>query len=454
MKKFLLVVLATSLQLHAQTIGVEAFATGFTGVTEITNAGDERLFVAQQNGQIRIVDPTGQINPTPFLTISNLITSSGEAGLLGLAFHPNYIENGYFYVNYSQSGTLATKIARYQVNPNNPDQALADSGTVLLTIEQPFSNHNGGCLRFGPDGYLYIATGDGGSAGDPGNRAQNTMELLGKMLRIDVDNEELYAIPSTNPYVEGGGALEIFYTGMRNPWKFAFDSETGELWIADVGQNAVEEINKVQAPYSPGLNFGWRCYEGNVPYNTNGCQSASSYFMPIAQYNHGSNLCSITGGTVHRNELYPGLNGKYFFGDYCSNRIGTVDQAGTLTWHTVTGFGGNTRVFGEDINGQLYVNSGASAIMKIVDLDQTGLPDTNRAAFEIAPNPVKDELYIRSLTNESISKVYCYSLDGKTIEINARTSEVYDLSGLQSGIYFLQLETSAGLKNSYRIVKE
>lgn len=454
MKKLLLSLLFIPLLGQAQTIGVEDFATGFTGITDITHAGDDRLFVTQQNGQIRIVNSTGQINTTPFLNISNLITASGEAGLLGLAFHPNYQENGYFYLNYSQQGTYATRIARYQVNPNNPDLALSDSGVILLTISQPYSNHNGGCLRFGPDGYLYIGMGDGGSGGDPGNRAQNNNELLGKMLRIDVDNGELYAIPADNPFASNGqGAPEIFATGMRNPWKFSFDRETGDLWIADVGQNEIEEINKMTQPLTPGLNYGWRCYEGNIPYNTNGCQSAASYTMPFTQYSQQSGLCSITGGYVHRNDLYPGLNGKYILGDYCSNRLATVDEQGNLTWHIIAGFNGNVRSFGEDQNGQLYVNSG-NAIMKIVDLAQNDLTNYHQAPFAIAPNPAREMIQIRSLGNDQLAQVVCFSLEGKQLELRPIDQQTYSTAHLQAGVYFLQLQTEQAKSYTYRLVIE
>jgi glucose/arabinose dehydrogenase len=315
------VVLLTTIS-FAQTIGLQTFATGFSNPVAIVNAGDSRLFVVQRGGAIRILNANGTINATNFLTLtSSTIVSGGERGLLGLAFHPNYATNGYFYVNYTRASDGATVIARYNVSAN-PDVADASSAQVLLTIAQPFSNHNGGSLVFGPDGYLYIGMGDGGSGGDPDNYGQNINSLLGKMLRIDVDSGSPYAIPAGNPYAGATpGADEIWAVGMRNPWKFSFDKQTGDLWIADVGQNAREEINKA-ASTAAGLNYGWRCYEANIPYNTNGCQSASNYFMPVANYALGNGYCSITGGYVYRGSTYPNMVGKYFFSDYCSNRIG------------------------------------------------------------------------------------------------------------------------------------
>ncbi|WP_321539555.1 PQQ-dependent sugar dehydrogenase [Flavobacterium piscinae] len=251
------------------------------------NAGDDRLFVVQRGGLIRIVNPNGTVNTTPFLSLTSIITAGGERGLLGLAFHPDYATNGRFYVNYTRSGDGATVIARYNVSDTDENIANANSGEILLTIAQPFSNHNGGSLNFGPDGYLYIGMGDGGSGGDPNNYGQNLNSLLGKMLRIDVNGETGYTIPADNPYADIAGEDEIWSVGMRNPWKFSFDRQTGDLWIADVGQNAIEEINKA-ASSEAGLNYGWRCYEGNSPYNTTGCGGSSNYTFPVAQYTHAS----------------------------------------------------------------------------------------------------------------------------------------------------------------------
>jgi glucose/arabinose dehydrogenase len=240
MKKILL--LLTCLFAHVsycQTIALNSFATGFTKPVDITHAGDSRLFVVEQTGRIKILNSNGTTNTTPFLNLSALITTSGgEQGLLGLAFHPNYAINGFFFVNYTRASDGATVIAKYTVSANA--DIANTTGTVLLTIAQPFSNHNGGNIKFGPDGYLYIATGDGGSGGDPGNRAQNQNELLGKMLRIDVNSTiaPFYTSPPTNPFVGVAGADEIWATGLRNPWKFSFDTANGNLWIADVGQNA------------------------------------------------------------------------------------------------------------------------------------------------------------------------------------------------------------------------
>ena len=300
MKKLFFVCLSlVAISNYSQTINLQNFATGFSSPVEIVHPpNDSRLFVVQQGGIIKILNPNGSINATPFLTLTTAtITTGGERGLLGMAFHPNYASNGFFYLNYTNTSGN-TVVARYAVNASNPNIANT-TGTVLLTVTQPFSNHNGGGIHFGPDGYLYIGMGDGGSGGDPGNRAQNINENLGKMLRIDVDSASPYGIPPTNPYVGVAGNDEIWAIGVRNPWKFSFNRLNGDLWIADVGQNVVEEINKILSPLpNTGLNFGWRCYEGNVAYNTTGCVPLASMTAPIAVVNQNTGACSSTGGYV------------------------------------------------------------------------------------------------------------------------------------------------------------
>ena len=270
---FFLIATFFSVILPAQpTVDLELFADGFSSPVDITNAGDERLFVVEKSGRIKIVLPDGTVLPTPFLNINPIVGSAGsEQGLLGLAFHPNYASNRYFFVNYTNNSG-DTEIARYETDPANLNQALSNSGTVIMTIDQPFNNHNGGDIAFGPDGYLYIGMGDGGSGGDPGDRSQDPQELLGKMLRIDVDNGSPYGIPPDNPFINDTTVLdEIWAIGLRNPWRYSFDRETGDLWMGDVGQNEREEIDMQLASSTGGENYGWRCYEGDLPFNTSGC---------------------------------------------------------------------------------------------------------------------------------------------------------------------------------------
>ena len=353
----------------SQTLDITPFATGFTSPVEITHPKDDaRLFVLEKTGTIKILNPDGTTNPNPFLVLSSSsISTNGERGLLGMAFHPEYATNGYFYLNYTNPNGN-TVIVRYSVDVNNPDLAM-NSGTILLTVIQPASNHNGGTIKFGPDGYLYIGMGDGGGGGDPSNYAQNISSNLGKMLRIDVDSASPYGIPPTNPYVDIDGNDEIWAIGLRNPWKFSFDRLNGDLWIADVGQGKMEEINKLTSPLTAGLNFGWRCYEGTEPYNIAGCAAKETMTFPFAEYNHTQG-CSITGGYVYTGSKYPALLGKYIFADYCKNRLGIVAENGTITYTDFFENPNSFSTFGEDKDGELYVaNITNGNIYKIIDSD-------------------------------------------------------------------------------------
>jgi len=355
------------------------FASGLNQPTAIAHAGDARLFVSERRGSIRIVRPDGTVEPTPFLDISAQVDDSGiEMGLLGLAFHPDFAHNGYFYLHYTDTfgdpATIRSRVARYAVSD---DPALADpaSETILLEFTQPFANHNGGDLHFGPQGYLYIASGDGGSGGDPQNNAQNTGNLLGKILRIDVDTppgrgdgpdcdisgNARYRIPPGNAFVDGAGGAgcdEIFVLGARNPWRFSFDRETGGLWIADVGQNQYEEVNYLPPGTTGGINLGWRCFEGNEPFNQVGCDR--DYLSPVHTYSHVSGACSVTGGRVYRGTRWPPLQGQYFFADFCVPSIRALSGSPGNPDHRVVlpvGDIASPSAFGEDAAGELYVAS-------------------------------------------------------------------------------------------------
>jgi glucose/arabinose dehydrogenase len=317
---------------------------GYSSPTEVTHANDGsgRLFVVEQFGTIRIIR-NGVALATPFIDLGasglNVIAASDERGLLGLAFHPQYATNHQFYVDYTRKSDGATVIARYTASAN-ADIADPVSGTILLTIPQPESNHNGGSLKFGPDGFLYIGMGDGGGGNDQhgtiGN-AQDKFSLLGKMLRIDVDHggSNPYAIPPGNPFATGvGGLKEIFTIGMRNPWRMSFDRSTGDLWIGDVGQNAVEEVDLLPAGTGAGANLGWRIIEGN---SCTGLTAPPSLCTdptltpPILTYTHASG-CSITGGYVYRGHAVPALTGQYLYADFCSGRIWAAQKIGTAPW--------------------------------------------------------------------------------------------------------------------------
>jgi len=389
----------------------ELVASGLSSPLYVTHAPNDfdRIFIVEQPGRIRVRNNnTGQMGT--FLDIQSIVLSGGERGLLGMAFHPNYEENGYFYVSYTGSGGVS-RIARYSVNPDNPNGALANSAVVMLSVNQPFSNHNGGWIGFSPnDGYLYFSLGDGGSGGDPGNRAQNKNDLLGKMLRIDVDGTNgpggLYGIPSDNPFVGENGRDEIWAWGLRNAWRCSFDRETGALWMADVGQNAWEEINFQPGNSEGGENYGWRCYEGNAAYNLTGCAPPNTMTFPVHVYPRSGGNCSITGGLVYRGVFIPGLEGTYFYGDYCSNRIWSFsyDELGgvtNLTERTAelafpgpgAGVSGLAS-FGQDAYGEIYICSLFNGrVFKIVPVDgpfqdcnENGIED----AAEILDGSVQD----------------------------------------------------------------
>lgn len=448
MKNFTLLMLLVSGLCVSQTIGIQSFATGFSNALAIENAGDSRLFVVQQGasstpGRIRIVNSDGTVNPTDFLSLSNaIISAGGERGLLGLAFHPDYAENGYFYVNYTRASDGATVIARYTVS-SDPNIADASSGTVLLTVAQSFSNHNGGSLRFGPDGYLYIGMGDGGSGNDPQNAAQNINSNLGKMLRIDVDGGSPYVNPSDNPYVGVAGNDEIFATGLRNPWKFSFDRQTGDLWIADVGQNAVEEVNKVIGNGGPGLNYGWRCYEGNTSTGLGACTLPGPYTFPVATYSHSLG-CSITGGFVYRGTTYPNFVGKYFFTDYCSDFIGTIDSANNVVYSPGMPGSNNFRSFGEDVNGELYITNG-SVVFRVIDTSLS-TADYNQNKVLLSPNPANGTFYVSMNAENYPAQVSLFDISGKLISDRTIDSSEAALStaNLSSGMYVVRIRDNSG----------
>jgi glucose/arabinose dehydrogenase len=440
------------ISIYSQNIGLQSFATGFSSPLEITHAGDSRLFIVQKGGLIRILNANGTINPTPFLNVSSLISTSGnERGLLGLAFHPNYATNGLFFINYTNlSGN--TIIARYSVS-SDPNIANTN-GLILMTINQPYSNHNGGTLKFGPDGYLYIGMGDGGSAGDPENRAQNINQNLGKMLRIDVNSNTspFYSIPPTNPYVNISGNDEIWAIGLRNPWKFSFNRITGDLWIADVGQSAVEEVNRILSPLpNSGLNFGWRCYEGNAVYLNSGCAPASTMVFPFTQYPRSGGACSITGGYTYTGTTYPNFQNKYFYADYCDNRIRIVDAAGNVI--ISNSFSGNGfATFGEDSNGELYVagiNSGT--IFKIIDTTLSNA-DFDYSNISVIKNSTRGLFTILNATN--INSFQIFDVTGKQMFSsfgNNNDEQILDLRSFSNGIYFIKMELNTGLTYQTKI---
>ncbi|HEY5610001.1 MAG TPA: PQQ-dependent sugar dehydrogenase [Thermoanaerobaculia bacterium] len=335
---------------------------GLDSPVALTHAGDGsgRLFATLQEGRIVIIKD-GAALETPFLDVASLVSCCGERGLLSVAFHPQFEANGFFFVNYTnRSGD--TVVARYRVSATNRDVADPASASMILTIDQPFSNHNGGQLKFGPDGYLYIGMGDGGSGGDPQNRAQNLSNLLGKLLRIDVDRGSPYAIPADNPFVANAAARkEIWSYGLRNPWRFTFDRSTGDLYIADVGQNQWEEIHFQPALSRGGENYGWRIMEGAHCFNPSTNCNRTGLVLPIAEYDHSLG-CSVTGGYVYRGTKWPQFDGVYFYADYCSGRIWATARRTDGTWETtqLLDTAAMISTFGEDERGEVYVVDHAS----------------------------------------------------------------------------------------------
>jgi uncharacterized protein (TIGR03437 family) len=366
MRLLLALVLGLAVSLTAQEIRLRQIASGVVSPSDIQSANDgsERMFFVQQNGLIRIYR-NGQLIARPFLDITAKTRASGERGLLGLAFPPGFAQSQRFYVDYTDLNG-DTVIAQYRVTPDR-DVADSTSEIVLLKITQPFANHNGGQVRFGPDGYLYIGMGDGGSGGDPFGNGQNRGALLGKLLRIDVETEPGHIrIPPDNPFLNTGGTRpEIWDLGLRNPWRFSFDTATGDLWIADVGQNNYEEINFEPAGSKGAINYGWNvmegahCFEGNC--NTQGL------VQPIAEYTHGEG-CSVTGGFVYRGNTFPGLRGIYLYGDYCSGRIWGIERQGSA-WvnRLLLASGLSISTFGQDDSGEIYVADAANGVIHQIE---------------------------------------------------------------------------------------
>ncbi|HSN87287.1 MAG TPA: PQQ-dependent sugar dehydrogenase [Thermoanaerobaculia bacterium] len=353
----------------ALPVALQRVVTGLESPVSIAHAGDARLFVNLQDGRIVIV-VNGALRSEPFLDIRSLVSSGGERGLLGLAFHPRYAQNGRFFVYYTdRNGDVV--IARYQVS-GDPNRADAGSGRILIKIPQPFGNHNGGPLQFGPDGYLYAGVGDGGSGGDPSCFAQKTDTLLGKILRIDVDaNADAppwYGIPASNP-IPG---REIWASGLRNPWRISFDRLTGDLWIGDVGQNEIEEID-LQPAGAGGRNYGWKPMEGSSCFSTAACPvgtppcNSPAYTLPVLEYRHGAGDCSVTGGYVSRSRTLPHAWGAYFFGDLCSGRLWAAERRGaSRAVRRLPERAQQVTTFGEDQAGDLYLATHDGNLFRLV----------------------------------------------------------------------------------------
>lgn len=435
-----------------QDIVLIPYANNFVKPVDISHAGiagDLRLFITEKDGRIKIVLPDKSVLPVPFLDIDSRVNSSAnERGLLGLCFHPDYETNGYFYVHYSNAGGHST-ISRFKVS-NNPDIAEVDSEKILLVVNQPFNNHNAGDLEFGPDGYLYIGMGDGGSGGDPGDRSQNPKNLLGKMLRIDVNTEtENYLIPSDNPFKNNVDTLpEIWALGLRNPWRFSFDTVNNEIWIADVGQDKWEEINVAQIDQAA-LNYGWRCYEGDKIFNFSNCQTSTRFHFPAHVYVNSFDVgCSVTGGYIYRGNKYPAMSGKYVYADFCTGIFTVLARDTSGKWspeHATDLDNMEFATFGTDINGELYVAGLANGT--VFQVTSEGVNGTGQqqseSGFAVTPNPTENRLFVTFTDAKYISGTWqIFSVNDKVIfpqSIQASENEtILDTETLPAGVYVLK----------------
>lgn len=460
-----------SMALHAQYNWQEAFPSlpSFSLPLELVRAydGTNRFFVVQQRGLIYVFESAPTVSARKvFLNVTDSVSQSGsETGLLGLAFHPNYASNGYFYVNHTNTvgGQLRTYIARYKVSASNPDSADKASRFVLMTIDQPFSNHNGGKIAFGPDGYLYIGTGDGGSANDPGNRAQNRSVLLGKVLRINVDSMAQglnYAIPPSNPYYGNteGYREEVYAYGIRNPWKFSFDPVTDRLWLGDVGQDSREEVDIIVS----GGNYGWRLMEGSIcnPVVNPGCQDTAGLIRPVWDYPNAGSDISITGGYVYRGSAIPSLYGKYIFADYGSGKtwILTYEPPTPASAVLISDESNSISSFGVDTSNNLYyVAYGAGRILRLngpgVGVAQPGTTPAGFALEQNYPNPFNPvTTIIYRVVSREFVELKVFDLLGREVTTLVNEAKLpgtyqvlWDARDFPSGVYLCRMRAGAFL---------
>jgi glucose/arabinose dehydrogenase len=331
--------------------------------------GDPRLFIVEKGGRVLIVRD-GEVRERPFLDVQPLVSRGSEQGLLSMAFHPDYASNGRFFVSYTNlEGD--SRVVEYRVS-GDPDVADPSPVRAILAVEQPFSNHNGGLITFGPDRMLYVGLGDGGSGGDPEENGQDLGTLLGKILRLDVDGAPPYEVPPDNPFVGQGGARgEIWAYGLRNPWRFSFDRDTRDVFVADVGQGTLEELNAVPVAEAAGVNYGWDVTEGTRCFEpSQGCDR-TGFTLPVEEYGHSGGACSVTGGYVYRGSALPRLRGVYFYGDFCAGFVRSFRFSGGAAvmgddWPQLAPAEGQLSSFGEDAAGELYVLSGAGSVYKVV----------------------------------------------------------------------------------------
>ena len=436
------------------TLGFNKILSGLSSPVDIRNAGDssQRIFIVEQQGDVRVYK-NGKLLKKPFLNISNLVKYNGEQGLLSIAFHPNYKNNRAFYIYYNNVNGDIT-LARYFTSRTNLDSADASSGVILFSKPKPgdFGNHNGGTLQFGKDGYLYLSIGDGGGAGDPFNNAQNGQSFFGKMLRLKVlvYTAPYYTIPPDNPFVNDPNVLdEIYFLGLRNPWKWSFDRQTANMWIGDVGQDSIEEID-FRRPLGGGANFGWRCYEGTHPYNSNGCKQKSAYVFPLFQYHHDVSTggATVIGGYVYRGTKFPGLHGYYICADYISANAWKIKSNGTGGWNVYLQKGVPAGIvsFGENEAGELYASTRSGDIYHVVVINNfvettPEVTKINTTTF-IYPTLV-DNRTITLVLNDVFYTIRLLDMSGHEVmrkDIAGVTGKItLHLSGIKAGMYIAEL---------------
>lgn len=462
---------------HLPQLELAPFADGFKYPIDVENCGDSRLFVVERLGTIWAIDSTGKkLTNKPFLDITDEVftvfpNGYDERGLLGMAFHPNFPDSPYFYVNYIGLDSNS-HISRFTVNPNNPNKALRHSEVMLFTVTQPkganFVNHKAGCLKFGPDGYLYGTFGDGGFAGDPHNNAQDLSTLLGKMFRIDVNKPDPqkgrnYSVPPDNPMIDIPDAKdEIWASGLRNPFRFSFDKLTGDLWLPDVGQDKFEEINMQKKGTIGGRNYGWSCYEGYHNFKFDACDyNGMPLTFPIVEYRHSQTNCaSITGGFVYRGMKYPRLYGMYIYNDYCTGKYSVVFKK-NQTWLNIFLLDeedGEYVSLGEDSKGELYaVDIVTGEIEHVIDASETpGIaanpaPGIANLNLVLSPNPNKGQFTIQlNAPKNHVYSVFVTNVVGSTVlSLNKQAVKginTWSLSSplLQKGVYMLHVQSPDG----------
>lgn len=454
-----LCIISTAFQVLGQPVlSFSPFITGLNGSVDIVNAGDgtNRLFIVRKIGIVRIHNGTSLL-ATPFINLVDTVLDNGEQGLLSLAFHPDYETNRYFFVWYTdKEGDLT--LARYQTTVGDPNIADQNSEVVLLEIPKPgtpyYNNHNGGKINFGPDGYLYLSIGDGGLGGDPFNLAQDGNSLFGKMLRLDVNNFNIppyYTIPADNPYVTNPTIRdEIWALGLRNPWRWSFDRLTGDMWIADVGQGEREEVNYRQAGNTGGVNYGWKCYEGNLAFATAGCGPISTYVFPVFDYPHDFSTggYSVTGGNVYRGPDFPFLTGYYLVADFSSGNVWKIRPNGAGGWQTFqqSGLPGNIVGFGEAENGRLYAASLGGTVY-LVEAN-TSLP-LKLSEFTASLNQNTVQLFWKTAYEDNLENFEIeFSTDGKSFN---KVGDIKPLNKIQGSSYSFTHTTNRNNSNFYRL---